>query len=182
VDDRTVDPGWPRGAQLAWMLVPLTGYGMRRWLARDGLVSLRQLFLKFASIWFWIGILVLLFQPAGGSLTTGWIAVVVVLGIAVAVAVVLIRTRALDCSSATALGGRYKSRVLTATAVAQASVVGGFVCTFMADTERVYFLVVPFAVVALAIAAPSVRDMRRSQARLDAGGCTLSLVAALRGP
>ena len=58
----------------------------------------------------------------------------------------------------------------------------GFFFTFVADTERVFFLVVPFAVLALAIAAPSVRDVRRNQARLDAAGCTLSLVAALRGP
>ena len=112
-----MDPGWPRGAQLVWMLVPLTGFGMRQ-LARDGLVSLRQLFVKFASIWLWVGILVLLFQPTGGSLTAGWIAAVVVLGIAVVSVVVMISTRPLDCSSAAALGGRYRSRVLAATAVA----------------------------------------------------------------
>ena len=77
MDDRTVDPGWPRGQQLLWTLIPMSGYGMSRRLVGDGLVSLRQMFLKFAAIWIWVGLVVLLFVPPEDSPPGGWIALVV---------------------------------------------------------------------------------------------------------
>ena len=180
MDDRTVDPGWPRGQQLLWTLIPMSGYGMSRRLIGDGLVALRQMFLKFAAIWIWVGFVVLLFVPPEDSPPNGWIALVVAVGIAAVIGVAVIhRVRRLDCSSERALGSSYRARTLTMLGVAIVPFAFGFFAA-VADGRVLYLLAAPCAVVALAIAAPSVRDVRRSQARLEADGCIESLVGALR--
>ena len=179
--DPTVDPGWPRGAALVWTLLPLSGYGMGRRLAADGLISLRQLFLKFASLGVWVGLVILLFVQPGGTLTSGWVTAEVVVGIAAVIGVVVLRRlRPLDCTNARALGSSYRSRVLTSMPAAMAPVMFGFLFSVLAECRWIYLFGLAYAVVAFVLAAPSVGDVRRSQARLDAGGCRLSLVAAVR--
>jgi len=181
VADPTVDPGWPRGAALVWTLLPLTGYGMSRRLVTDGLISLRQMFLKFASLGVWVGFVILLFVQPGGRLTSGWVTAEVVVGIAAVIGVVVLRTiRRLDCANTRALASSYRSRVLTSMPAAMAPVTFGFLFSVLAECRWVYLLGMAFAVVAFVLAAPSVGDVRRSQSRLAAEGCSLSLVAALR--
>ena len=179
--DPTADPGWPRGAALVWTLLPLTGYGMSRRLVTDGLISLRQMFLKFASLGVWVGVVILLFVRSGGTLTSGWVAADVVVGIAAAIGVVVLRrVRRLDCTNAHTLAGSYRSRVLTSLPAAMAPVTFGFLFSVLAECRWIYLIGMAFAALAFVLAAPSVGDVRRSQARLSTEGCSLSLVAALR--
>jgi len=182
-NDPTIDPGWPRGSALVWMLLPFTGFGMRRLAVNDGLISLRQMFLKFASLGVWVGVVILLFVEPGGELTSGWVAAQVVVGIASVIGVVVLRgARRLDCTNPRALAGSYRSRVLTSMPAAMAPVTFGFLFSVVAQCRWLYLIGMAFAAVAFVVAAPSVGDLRRTQARLDADGCSLSLVAAVRTP
>jgi hypothetical protein len=181
--DPTIDPGWPRGGALLWTLLPFTGFGMTRIVVGDGIVSLRQMFLKFASLGVWVGVVILLFVQPGGTLTRGWITAEVVVGIASVIGVVVLRNvRHLDCSNARALGVSYRARVLTSMPAAMAPLTFGFLFSVLADCRWIYALGMAFAAIAFVLAAPSAGDLRRGQARLAADGCTLSLVAAVRTP
>jgi len=183
VDDPSVDPGWPRQAALLWTLLPFTGFGMTRIVVGDGLMSLRQLFLKFASLGVWVGVVILLFVRPGGPLTRGWITAEVVVGIGAVIGVVVLRNvRRLDCTSARTLGGSYRARVLTSLPAAMAPLTFGFLFSILAECRWIYVIGMAFAAVAFALAAPSAGDLRRTQARLDADGCTRSVIAAVRTP
>lgn len=186
--DRHVDPGWAAVVrEIGWGLVP--GLQVRRFRqlqARgglDGLSALRALTITFMNAVVLIGVVVAVMGPGGGgdAPVGPAVAALAVLGAACAVAAARLR-RPLDCSGDRALAGGYRSELFIRFAVAEVPALVGFVAFMVVGRPVLYYVAAVFSLAAFVGAAPTSRNLSRTQDRLRLARCPRSLVAALRDP
>ena len=123
---------------------------------------------------------VLAFTQLRGGRTVPLLAVLVVLAV-LTTAMERKAERPLDCSSATALAGSYRTRFFLRVAFAETVALFGFVFAFSGGAIWIYYAGAAFTLTRFWTGiAPTRSALAQDQAQLAAEGCVLSLVAALR--
>jgi F0F1-type ATP synthase membrane subunit c/vacuolar-type H+-ATPase subunit K len=179
------DPGWGpvwRRPSL-WLPIPFTGTRPAKRAQRrgaiDGLTAHRAMFLRFVVALVAFGIILPFVGAGTGSAPTAlFVGLVIAAGVA-SVAVPKAIKRPLDCSSEGKLVATYRVRFFLRVAYAEAVALFGFVGAFITDAVWLYYFSLLCAAVGFARLAPTTRNLSRDQQALYAGGCSLSLVAAL---
>jgi hypothetical protein len=178
----TPDPGW--GGIKHILLFMLPGGAQLAKRQADALVATREIFVSFCTALALFGV-VLVFLGFDGtrSQISDVVAagIVVVIGVATLALRMVFGNRSLDCAGVVQLRTSYRSRFFLRMAIAEVAALCGFVLTFMAEASWLYFVGAAFTAVGFAAAAPTRRQLARDQARLTATGCSLDLVAAIRG-
>lgn len=142
-------------------------------------MSLRVLFLGFSGALVMFGV-VLLFIGVAGDLVP-WLPLLIA-GAAGSVLAARFVVKPLDCTSSTTLAVSYRTRFFLAIACSETVALFGFVFSFIGGPVWIYHLAAAFSLYRFWTVAPPTRaGIARDQERLDASGCALSLVAALRG-
>lgn len=183
---RDDDPGWPVSPRLLLSLIPgiglafhLRGRGTKQ---RDGLVTLREIFISFSVAIVLIGVWMAFLYPSTRS--DGDPQVGLALGLAGAGALSVLGgswgEHPLDCADERRLAGSYRTRFFLRVAFSEAAALFGFVGFFLADTWWSYPVGASITALGFARAAPTAAKLRRDQQRLAEKGCCQSLVRALR--
>ncbi len=163
---------------LAFMVPGLMQSRLRR-SGADGLMLLRQVTMSFTLQTVLFGV-VLAFIP----LRRGRMVLLLVVLVVVAVATTAIEQkveRPLDCSSAAALSGSYRTRFFLRVAFAETVALFGFGFAFSGGTIWIYYAGAMFTLARFWTGiAPTRSTLAQDQANLAAEGCGLSLIAALR--
>src|SRR5882762_1112882 len=122
------DPGWPRSISVFAFMVPGLMRSRLRRSGTDGLMLLRQVTMSFTLSSVLFGVVLAFMQLRGGR-TVPLLAVLVVLAV-LTTAMERKAERPLDCSSATALAGSYRTRFFLRVAFAETVALFGFVFAF----------------------------------------------------
>ena len=182
------DPGWSQPLRLAGLgfILPFPHFAMWRMRKKgaDSLTALRTIFLS----WVQSGVLIVLVlwlvlrdASGEGSLDPPLaVALVCLSGVGGLLMTRLAAQRPLDTSDTEKLAADYRTRFFLRTALAQASLLTGFVCAFVTDRWWMVLVGVPFAAVGFLIAAPTRGNLARTQAKVHRQGSTLDLIEALR--
>jgi hypothetical protein len=101
-------------------------------------------------------------------------------GLAAVAAVLWFRSRRLDTSDAPSLVASYRSAFLICLGLAESPALGGMAVALLIDELWPYLEGLAFALVGLALIAPTGRNLERQQQQITAQGSALSLVEALR--
>jgi len=183
-DAANADPGWGAPRDVAFALVPFVPPSMAR-TGGDPLIVTRHLFLRFCSAIVLIGVVVLLLgtdPSSDGAVDLGpALAILGAIGVALVVAAEVVGRRPLDCTSPRTLAGSFRTRFFVRLALGEAAALIGFVALFVVDSPVPYFVGAVFTAVVFARLVPTRAHLAADQLRLRARGCTLDLVAALRG-
>jgi hypothetical protein len=158
------DPGW--------------GFSLRT-SGRDGLSTLRSTFVSFAVAIVLFGIVIAYMDQLPNGPVLPWVAILAVMAVA---SVVAERStdRPLLCDSPARLAGSYRTRFFLRVALAESVALFAFAFSFIDAPAWIYYVGAAFTLVRFATTvAPTRAALARDQARLDAAGCDLSLVAAL---
>jgi F0F1-type ATP synthase membrane subunit c/vacuolar-type H+-ATPase subunit K len=172
------DPGWPRGSALFILFPPAARLQSRR--SADGLLILRQLFLAFVSAILLFGFVQVFVVTESGPVLP-WLAI---LGGVMIVSLVLTRAvnPALDCTSSEKLAASYRTRFFIRLAFTENVALFAFMFGFAGGPRWIYAVGGAFTLWRFwAIVAPTRAALARDQEELNAQGCGLSVVAALRG-
>jgi len=89
-------------------------------------------------------------------------------------------SRPLDCTSAKTLAVSYRARFFVRLATSEVVALAAFVLGAVWGPWWVFFVGAAFTLVGFARLAPTQRNLQHDQDRLSLGGCTLSVIAALR--
>jgi F0F1-type ATP synthase membrane subunit c/vacuolar-type H+-ATPase subunit K len=167
------DPGWPT----IWtVMFPWP----RRRATKDGLISLRLVFLAFSLALVLFAFELALIDDADGPVAP-WLPLLAVLAAFSIAATRVFVARPLDCSSEARLAQTYRTRFFVAIGLAESVALLGFVFAFIGGPRWIYDAGAAFSLFRFWTVAPPTRTrLARDQARLDASGCDLSLVAVLR--
>jgi F0F1-type ATP synthase membrane subunit c/vacuolar-type H+-ATPase subunit K len=180
-DDPSRDPGWPSIGVLLTLLIPWRMPREAR-RARDGLFSLRMVFISFFNAIILIGVVILVMDLDADGTPWPWL---VALGAAAVASIVVtqVADRPLDCTSPATLASSYRTRFFLRLAFAEGVALLGFVFSFTSQNAWVYLPAAAFTLYRFStVAAPTQRALVADQRALKARGCQLSLVAALRVP
>ena len=126
------------------------------------------------------GVVLALTNPKGDGVFP-WLAILAIL---LVISVVTPRwvERPLDCASANALAGSYRTRFFLRVAFAESVALFGFAFAFVGGAAWIYFLGAAFALIRFWTGiAPTRSALANDQHILNEWGCELSLVASLRG-
>jgi len=177
---QTDDPGWPPWSTILLVLIPGGLQLSRRKTRANALVTLRMVLLSFSAALVMFGVILpILGVPKGTVLP--WLPLLIA-GAFVSVLGVQFTVKPLDCSSATKLAESYRTRFFLVIAFSELVSLFAFVFVFVRGPLWIYYLGAAFALYRFWTAYPPTRaGIARDQERLDANGCELSLVAALRG-
>lgn len=173
------DPGWPRTmSALAFMVPGLMQRRLRR-PGVDGLTLLRQLTVSYTASTVLLGV-VLLFMSSRGGDALPWLLGLVVLAV-FATLIGRVVERPLDCSSDAALAGVYRTRFFLRVVFAETVALFAFVFALSGGPKWIYFVGAAFTLLRFWTGiAPTRSALVREQEALNARGCGLSLIAALR--
>jgi len=179
------DPGWGpvwRQPRL-WLPIPFAGTRAAKRAAErgaiDALTAQRAIFLRFVVSLVAFGVILPIVGAGTGSASAAPFAGLIVAAGVASVAVPRAIERPLDCSSEAKLVAAYRVRFFLRAAFAQTVALFGFVGAFVTDAVWLYYLSLVLAAVGFARLAPTTRNLDRDQQALSAGGCSLSLIAAL---
>jgi hypothetical protein len=173
------DPGWPRGVSAFRFLIPGLLQRRIRQGAGDGLLLMRQVMESFSASLVLLGVVLVFIKTKSGS-ALPWIAILAVIAVA---SIVITRSveRPLDCASLITLARSYRTRFFLRIAFAQCVALFGFVFAFIGGPKWVYDAGAVFSLVRFwTDIAPTRSALADEQRKLEARGCALSLVAALR--
>ena len=175
------DPGWKLDARVLLAMVPQVGLMQAR--RDDILLGVRRAFVGVVLLVLAaIGVAVVLGDVHKGKDQLG-LALAIVVGDGV-MSLVIGRFIApkLATTSAASLANSYFVRFSLRLALAMSPVLVAFALGVAVGPWWVVFCGLPFAVVGLALAAPTRSAVRRDEDRLSLQGCEIPLVAALRSP
>lgn len=185
----TADPGWRSAfSGMYWLLLP--GLGIRRQSRRvggrrNGLTTLRQLFVNFAAALVLIGVVVVVLPDTTKftqhPLTVAGVAVAIVVVGAVALGVTRIFDPQLDCADDDHLAASYRTRFFMRVAFSETVSLVGFVGFILSNTGWLYALGAMFTATGYYRLAPTAAHLANDQVNLAAAGCQRSLVKALAG-
>lgn len=178
------DPGWGGSAALIGLLAPPILF-IRASAARDGLLTLRVIFLVFVQSNLVIGIVLLVMaltdsMPPGSVDAGPAVAAVALFGVLINVVAAVVGPR-LDCTTPGRLVGSYRVRFFIRLALAEAPVLAAFVGAMVTGEPLVFLVGLPFGAFGYLRAAPTRRSIERDQDALITSGCGTSLIPALRG-
>ena len=179
------DPGWGAAWRYPalWLPIPFRGTRAAKRAERrgviDGLTAHRVMFLRFVVALVAFGIILPFVGAGTGSAPAALFVGLVVAAGVTSVAVPKAIERPLDCSSEGKLVATYRVRFFLRIAYAEAVALFGFVGAFITDAVWLYYFSLLFAAVGFARLAPTTSNLSRDQQALYAGGCSLSLMAAL---
>jgi F0F1-type ATP synthase membrane subunit c/vacuolar-type H+-ATPase subunit K len=152
---------------------------LRRHRSGDGLIMLRQVLLTFSFTVVAFGVVIAFIQLPDNALVP-WLPVLAAIALVVPIAG-RFAEKPLDCTTDSALANSYRTRFFLRIAFAETVALFAFVFVFIGAAKWIY---AAGAAVALfrfwTSAAPTRTALARDQQRLNAAGCTRSLVAALR--
>jgi F0F1-type ATP synthase membrane subunit c/vacuolar-type H+-ATPase subunit K len=174
------DPGWPRSLSILAVLVPgaLQWY-LRRSRGRDGLITLRQVFLSFSMALVLFGVVIAFLDLKGGSVMP-WLLILVAIAF-VSLGASRVVEKPLDCSSDEQLAGTYRTRFFLRIAFGESVALFAFVAVFTGAPVWMYYAGAAVSLIWFwTRAAPTRTALARDQESLNASGCSRSLVAALR--
>jgi len=178
------DPGWRHALKNAvW---PYSMPFRSRAKSANQLIAARMIYVG-------IGIALLLFAfvisqilPSTrwfkGSNRAWFLVIVVAIGIVCLLRIARIRGKPLDVSSSQRLVDSYRAMFFIGLGYAQAPALSGFVGAFVMDNLWIYLIGLVFSMIAMALIAPSKREIARRQAQIAAQGSSLSLGAILVEP
>jgi hypothetical protein len=176
------DPGWPRAIEVLLMLVPGAQFwNLRRQRAGDPLVLLRATFLSFSISLIAFGIVL----AAIGGLPNGpvvpWVPLLVAVSVVSVISVHLVMRKLLACESEVALATSYRKRFFATIAMTEYVALFAFVFTFIGSPAWIYDAGGTFTLIRFwTTSAPTRSALMRDQDALNAQGCGLSLIAAIR--
>jgi F0F1-type ATP synthase membrane subunit c/vacuolar-type H+-ATPase subunit K len=173
------DPGWPWPLFLLFLIPGAQQRYIRR-RSSDPIVALRASFLAFSGAFVVFGVVLAVMGGLPNGPVVPWLPILIAIA-AASVVVQRVAHKPLDCSSDTALAGSYRSRFFVNIAVNEAVVLFGFVFTLIGGPAWIYLVGAAFSLDRLwTVVAPTQAALARDQEALNARGCTLSLVQALR--
>jgi F0F1-type ATP synthase membrane subunit c/vacuolar-type H+-ATPase subunit K len=174
------DPGWPRSLSILAVLVPgAMQWYMRRSRGRDGLITLRQVFLSFSMALVLFGV-VLPFLTLEGHSVMPWLLILVADAV-VSLGVARLVEKPLDCVSDQQLAATYRTRFFLRIAFGESVALFAFVAVFTGAPLWMYYAGAAVSLIWFwTRAAPTRTALARDQEVLNASGCSRSLVAALR--
>lgn len=177
------DPGWASAIVVLVMLIPGARLlFMRRLRSGDPLVLLRSVFLSFSIALVLFGVVLAVVGGLPNGPVVPWVPILIVLSAASTVGVDLVMRKPLACASAGALAASYRTRFFLTIALTEFVALFAFVFTFIGGPAWIYDVGGAFAQVRFwTIVAPTRSALMRDQDTLNAQGCGLSLIAALRG-
>jgi hypothetical protein len=147
----------------------------------DVVASLRSLTATFAASLVLFGVVLTRLPNLPNGPVFPWIPILGAIAVYTVVAP-RFAERPLTCTSPATLAGAYRTRFFLRLAFAETTALFAFTFTFIGGPVWTYSLGAAFSLFRMATnAAPTPASLARDQQKLDAGGCTLSLVAALRG-
>jgi F0F1-type ATP synthase membrane subunit c/vacuolar-type H+-ATPase subunit K len=172
------DPGWPSPGQILRALVP--GYLQTLSRRGDQLVALRAVFVSFSSSLVLFGVVLAFIGTAGETHVMPWLALVLVAAVATSTGA-RVTAQPLDCTSEATLARTYRTRFFLTMAFSQSVALFGFVFAFIGAPVWIYDIAAVFAILRMWTAEPPTpQRLAQHQAALEASGCQVSLVAALR--
>jgi hypothetical protein len=148
----------------------------------DGLRVIRLVFAAvLLALSLFIYMLYAITEEAGTARVPAWVAPsVAVYGLGAVAAVSWLRSRPLDISDAASLAGSYRRVFYRSLWLAESAAWVGFGVVFLTSELWPYLEGLAFALVGLALIAPTGRDLERRHQQITAQGSPLSLVEALR--
>jgi F0F1-type ATP synthase membrane subunit c/vacuolar-type H+-ATPase subunit K len=174
------DPGWPRGLSALAYLIPGVLQRRARKPGTDALFALRQVMESFSAALVLFGVVLPFTNPQAGS-PLPWFAVLAVMAVMSIVAARAVE-KPLDCSSPTNLAGSYRTRFFLRLAFADTVALFGFTFAFLGGSIWIYYAGAVFTLIRFWTGiAPTEAALENDQRLLNERGCTLSLMAALRG-
>jgi F0F1-type ATP synthase membrane subunit c/vacuolar-type H+-ATPase subunit K len=174
------DPGWPRSLWILALFVP----GALQWYlrgsrGRDGLVTLRVVFLSFSMALVLFGV-VLPFLGLKGDSVMPWLLILVAIAV-VCLGAARLAEKPLDCASDQQLSRTYRIRFFLRIAFGESVALFAFVAVFIGAPLWMYYAGATVSLIWFwTRAAPTRTALARDQEALNAAGCSRSLVAALR--
>lgn len=184
----TDDPGWaPAIREMGGFLIPVVGaFRARRMQGRDGLLTLRSVFLAFVLAIALIGLVVIVLDSGSGlSGTRRDVEIPGLLTIAAGVTSLwlgrVIGRRPLDCATDARLAATYRTRFFLTIAVAESAALIAFVMFILTSAATLYAIGAVFTLIGFATVAPTAARLQREQEQLQTSGCRSSLLLALRG-
>jgi F0F1-type ATP synthase membrane subunit c/vacuolar-type H+-ATPase subunit K len=177
------DPGWPSIGLILLALAP--GFGMqvlKRRTQGEPILMLRSVFLSFSGALVLFGVVLAFIGNNQGPTHVMPFLAILAVGAAFNVFAVRYGVKPLDCSSSPALAKSYRSRFFLVIAYTESVALFGFVFAFIGGPTWIYYVGAAFALFRFWTVVPPTRaGLQRDQDALNARGCELSLVAALRG-
>jgi hypothetical protein len=180
IDDQ--DPGW---SDALTYVVPFVGpilaatRGDRR--RTRPLIGLRMAFMMVPSALLLFAVALMFIAPWKGRdpVPTWAPALVVGQGLLAMALGRRIRRRPLDIRDRARLAESYRSSMWTCIGLSQSTALVAFILVLFVGSSWIYALGLVFALVGIAMAAPTVRDIERRQQELNRAGIPLSLLEAL---
>lgn len=164
-------------------LVP--GWSLRfrkRFGGTDGLVLLRGVFVSFVTALVMVGVVVVVLEATGGLegavSAPPLLAALALVGLAGVAGSGL--DRPLHCEDDARLAKSYTQRFFLRVALAEAAALAGFVAFVLTGAGWMYAVGAGFAAVGFRRLAPTAAHLREDEEKLEASGCSRSLVVALR--
>ena len=147
----------------------------------DGLIVLRRVFMSFCVAIALFGIVsVLIGPPTELRQRTPKVALGLLIAGGLSVVGGTFFERPLDCADERRLAGTYRTRFFMRMGFSESAALLGFMGYFMTAEPWVYPAAAGVTSLGFSRAAPTRGRLRRDQDRLDATGCAISLVQALR--
>jgi F0F1-type ATP synthase membrane subunit c/vacuolar-type H+-ATPase subunit K len=176
----TEDPGWPSIRYVLLALIPGVGIQLAKRRRADALVALRSVFLSFSGALVLFGVVLAVLGLPNGPVMP-WLPILVAYA-AASVLAVRFFVKPLDCSSPSKLAESYRTRFFLVIALSESVALFAFVFTFIGGPRWIYYVGGAFSIYRFwTVAPPTPSGIARDQARLEASGCELSLISALRG-
>ena len=174
------DPGWRFSLGSLRAMLPILQTRYYRSLGGDQLVIQRTVFSSFVMAFVWFGIIVtLITQFRAESGEYGWMAAIAIIALA-NLAIARVVERPLSCESDQVLASSFRTRMFVRIAFAESTVLLGFIGSNIAMGASIYYVGVLVSLPGMLRAAPNRAALVRDQDELTGGGCSRSLVAALR--
>lgn len=149
----------------------------------DGLTGLRSIFVGLVSALFLFLVVLSFIAPWNGRGGAGWVLGLVLLLGAIGLARVrAARNRPLKIESRDKLVNSYRAIFFIGVAFAEMPALVAFVGVLFADKLWLYLVGLTFALLGLALIAPTRADIERRQQQIAAQGSSLSLLEALMAP
>jgi hypothetical protein len=143
-------------------------------------VLLRSVFLSFSIALIAFAAVFAVMPDLANGPVVPWVPLIIAFAMANIVGVHLVMRRPLDCASETALAMSYRSRYFTTISFNQSVALFAFVFTFLGGPAWLYDAAAVFILIRFWTSAPTRSALQRDQDELNAQGCELSLIAALR--
>jgi hypothetical protein len=184
--DRADDPGWRPTIAVLLLLVPVAQFWYLFWYLRrqrsgDPLVLLRSVFLSFSIALVAFGVVLARIGDLPNGPVVPWLPFIIAVSVISVIGLHLMMRRPLACASETTLARSYRSRFFTTIALTEYVALFAFVFTFLGSPAWLYDAAAVFVLIRFwTTSAPTRSALQRDQDELNARGCELSLIAALR--